>query len=98
MPPVHLAGRRYITCYDPATAWHLATYVADNEEEISHKIRLAVDAQKSWRNSSFADRRKVVKSLKKWLVDNQEMCAKVAARDTGKTRKFNALCAAELCR
>jgi len=27
----------------------------------------------------------VIRSLKKWLVDNQETCAKVAARDTGKT-------------
>ncbi|EKM61621.1 uncharacterized protein PHACADRAFT_248325 [Phanerochaete carnosa HHB-10118-sp] len=85
MPPVHLQGRKYITCYDPATAWHLATYVADHADEIQHKIRLAVTAQQSWKNSSFADRRKVVRSLKKWLIDNQETCAKVAARDTGKT-------------
>lgn len=88
MPPVHLQGRRYITCFDPATAWHLGTYVADNADEIGHKIRLAVTAQQSWKNSSFADRRKVVRSLKKWLIDNQETCAKVAARDTGKTRTF----------
>ncbi|KIP11111.1 hypothetical protein PHLGIDRAFT_125015 [Phlebiopsis gigantea 11061_1 CR5-6] len=85
LPPVHLQGRRYITCYDPATTWHLGTYVADNADDITHKIRLAAAAQESWRTSSFADRRKVVRSLKKWLVDNQETCAKVAARDTGKT-------------
>lgn len=87
MPPVHLQGRRYITCFDPATAWHLGTYVADNEEEIGQKIRLAATAQQSFRHSSFADRRKIVRSLKKWLIDNQETCAKVAARDTGKTRE-----------
>lgn len=76
MPPVNLPGRRYITCFDPATTWHLGTYVADNAEDIQHKIRLSVTAQQSWRNSSFADRRKVVRSLKKWLIDNQETCAK----------------------
>ena len=91
MPPVHLQGRKYITCFDPATSWHLGTYVADNAAEIQHKIRLSVTAQESWKNSTFADRRKVVRSLKKWLVDNQETCAKVAARDTGKTREFDLL-------
>lgn len=79
-------GRRYITCFDPATSWHLGTYLADNPADIQNKIMLSVTAQHSWKHSSFADRRKVVRSLKKWLIDNQEMCAKVAARDTGKTR------------
>ena len=36
----------------------------------------------------FHDRRRVMRSLKKWLVDNQETCAKVACRDTGKTSEF----------
>ena len=87
MPPVHLQGRQYITCFDPATSWHLGTYMADNSEDITTKITLSVTAQNAWKNSSFSDRRKVIRSLKKWLIDNQEACAKVAARDTGKTRE-----------
>ncbi|KAJ3534463.1 hypothetical protein NM688_g7133 [Phlebia brevispora] len=79
------ADRKYITSYDPATAFHLGTYLADDANAIEQKIQLAVHAQQSWAQSSFADRRKVMRSLKKWLVDHQEMCAKVAARDTGKT-------------
>ncbi|KAI0081058.1 meiotic sister-chromatid recombination aldehyde dehydrogenase [Panus rudis PR-1116 ss-1] len=85
LPPFALADRAYITCYDPATAFHLATYVADNEADIQHKIARAMEAQQQWKHTSFSDRRRVVRSLKKWLVDNQEVCAKVAARDTGKT-------------
>lgn len=85
LPPVIEPGREYITSYDPATAFHLDTLPADNEQDITRKIELAKKAQPSWAKSSFADRRKVMRSLKKWLVDNQETCAKVAARDTGKT-------------
>ncbi|KAI0931527.1 hypothetical protein AcV5_005005 [Taiwanofungus camphoratus] len=84
-PSFIAAGRRYITCFDPATSFHLATVVADNATEITQKIGRAVEAQRSWRNTSFRDRRRVIRSLKKWLVDNQEVCAKLACRDTGKT-------------
>ena len=87
MPLGYRADRRYITCFDPATSWHLGTYMADNSEDITTKITLSVTAQNAWKNSSFSDRRKVIRSLKKWLIDNQEACAKVAARDTGKTRE-----------
>ncbi|KAM5536033.1 hypothetical protein V8D89_010291 [Ganoderma adspersum] len=85
LPAIPLEGRKYITAYDPATAYHLDTVLADTPEEITRKIHLAYDAQKQWAKTSFHDRRRVMRSLKKWLVDNQETCAKVACRDTGKT-------------
>ncbi|KAI0308256.1 Aldedh-domain-containing protein [Multifurca ochricompacta] len=85
-PPVgELSGRDYITCFDPATGLHLGTPLADNVVEIETKIDRAEVAQVKWRTSSFADRKRVVRSLKKWLVENQEVCARVACRDTGKT-------------
>ena len=34
-----------------------------------------------------------MRSLLKWLVENQEICARVACRDTGKTSE---LCSASL--
>ena len=80
-----LEGRKYITAYDPATAYHLDTIMADNHEDITRKIAHAYEAQKTWAHTSFHDRRRVMRSLKKWLVENQEVCAKVACRDTGKT-------------
>ncbi|KAF7322608.1 Aldedh domain-containing protein [Mycena chlorophos] len=78
-------GARYITCFDPSTGMHLATLKADSEEEIAHKIRLAQVAQKGWRDTSFGRRRRVMRSLNKWLVENQDVCARTACRDTGKT-------------
>ncbi|KAH9178669.1 Aldedh-domain-containing protein [Lactarius sanguifluus] len=84
-PTGELSGRDYITCFDPATGLHLGTLLADNGVEIEAKIDKAEAAQLGWRNKSFADRKRVVRSLKKWLVENQEVCARVACRDTGKT-------------
>ncbi|KAK0474917.1 meiotic sister-chromatid recombination aldehyde dehydrogenase [Armillaria novae-zelandiae] len=85
LPSFSLEGRKYITSFDPATGLHLQTYLADDQVEITRKIEKADTAQLSWRETSFTQRRRVVRSLLKWLVDNQDTCAKVACRDTGKT-------------
>ncbi|TFY81526.1 hypothetical protein EWM64_g2488 [Hericium alpestre] len=86
LPPYVGQDRDYITCFDPSTGLHLATLVADSATEINAKIERAAEAQRVWQHTSFADRRRVIRSLKKWLVENQEACAQVACRDTGKTQ------------
>ncbi|TDL28101.1 ALDH-like protein [Rickenella mellea] len=78
-------NKDYITCFDPATAMFIDTVEVDKGDGITRKIASAQRAQKSWMHSTFADRRRVLRSLLKWLVDNQELCARVACRDTGKT-------------
>ncbi|KDR81893.1 hypothetical protein GALMADRAFT_240173 [Galerina marginata CBS 339.88] len=85
MPVMHIPERRWITSFDPATGLHLGTFLADNEDEIAGKIQRAKDAQKKWKNTTFQQRRRVIRSLLKWLVENQDVCARVACRDTGKT-------------
>ncbi|KAF8162867.1 meiotic sister-chromatid recombination aldehyde dehydrogenase [Crassisporium funariophilum] len=85
LPPMNVPGRRWITSFDPATGLHIGTSLADNEAEIAGKIARAKKAQKSWKKTTLRQRRRVVRSLLKWLVDNQEVCARVACRDTGKT-------------
>ncbi|KAF9049295.1 Aldedh-domain-containing protein [Hymenopellis radicata] len=77
--------RKFITSFDPATGLHIATILADDKEAIELKIQKSVAAQKTWKTTSFTQRRRVVRSLLKWLVDNQDLCARVACRDTGKT-------------
>ena len=79
--------RKYITSYDPATGLHLKTFMADSPRDIETKIANAAAAQEEWAFSTFADRKRVMKSLKRWLVENQDVCARVAARDSGKTCK-----------
>jgi hypothetical protein len=86
-PPMEHPERSYITSFDPATGLHIGTFLADNADEIRAKIRRAADAQREWRETTFRKRRRVVRSLMKWLVENQKECAQVACRDTGKTRE-----------
>ena len=88
LPAMNLPGRRYITSFDPSTGLHLGAFIADNEAEIGGKIDRAEKAQKSWKKTTIRQRRRVVRSLLKWLVDNQDACARVACRDTGKTCKY----------
>ena len=88
LPAMNLPGRRYITSFDPSTGLHLGTFMADTEAEIGGKIDRAEIAQKSWKKTTIRQRRRVVRSLLKWLVDNQDACARVACRDTGKTCKY----------
>jgi len=64
---------------------HIRTVLADNERDIETKILNAARAQEDWAHSTFPERKRVVKSLKRWLVENQTACARVACRDTGKT-------------
>ena len=87
LPAMNLPGRRYITSYDPSTGLHLGTFIADTEAEIGSKIDRVAFSQKSWKKTTIRQRRRVVRSLLKWLVDNQDACARVACRDTGKTCK-----------
>ncbi|GAA5827611.1 hypothetical protein JCM11251_001757 [Rhodosporidiobolus azoricus] len=77
--------RSYITAYAPASAKHLATIPSLNEHEIRERIGRAEAAQKRWRNSSWARRRRVLRSLLEWCVREQEALARFASRDSGKT-------------
>jgi acyl-CoA reductase-like NAD-dependent aldehyde dehydrogenase len=80
---------QYITCFDPSTGYHLDTIPADSEYDIAEKINHARRAwiQSRWAESSFGERRRVMRSLLRWVVKNREACARVACRDTGKTSK-----------
>ncbi|GAA6007415.1 hypothetical protein JCM11491_004155 [Sporobolomyces phaffii] len=79
------AKRAYITAYAPASAQHLATIPSANAQEIRDKISRAVEAQKGWKTSSYARRRRVLRTLLEFTVDEMQALAKMASRDSGKT-------------
>ncbi len=87
LPLMAQENDHYITSFDPSTGFHLGTFIADNETEIRQKIERTQRAQRTWKDTTFQQRRRVIRSLLKRLVDNQEVCARVACRDTGKTCK-----------
>ena len=74
-----------ITAYDPATAYHIADVPADTPPSIAAKLAAAHAAADAWADASFARRRRVLRTLQRWLVTDMESIARVAARDTGKT-------------
>ncbi|CAG8478742.1 6507_t:CDS:2 [Acaulospora morrowiae] len=75
----------YIQCYDPATGQLLDIIKAHTEKDVSEALRKARNAQKKWAQTSFAERRTVLKSLLNFIVKNQEEICWVSCRDTGKT-------------
>ncbi|GAA5862754.1 hypothetical protein JCM3774_001911 [Rhodotorula dairenensis] len=77
--------KSYITCYAPASAQLLAVVPSLTPEEIRDRVGKAVSSQKGWRNSSWARRKRVLRSLLEWTVDEAETLAKIASRDSGKT-------------
>ncbi|RXK39718.1 meiotic Sister-Chromatid recombination aldehyde dehydrogenase [Tremella mesenterica] len=78
--------RDHITCFDPSTAYHLMTLPLLTEEQVAEQVQKAVKAQINWKETSFAERVRLMRSLKGWILRDMEGIVSVACRDTGKTR------------
>lgn len=75
----------FIQSYCPATGQYLGTFKALTKDDMNQQILKAKKAQKSWAKSPFTLRRQVLKTLSRYILDNQENIARVACRDSGKT-------------
>jgi acyl-CoA reductase-like NAD-dependent aldehyde dehydrogenase len=75
-----------IQCYNPATGERLGLINPVTQNGIDRAIAQATEAQKGWGGSSFSQRRRVLKTLLKFILDNQEAIARAACLDSGKTR------------
>ncbi|CDR45403.1 CYFA0S18e01046g1_1 [Cyberlindnera fabianii] len=75
----------YIQSYCPATGQFLGKYKSNTRDEIDEIIGKAAAAQETWKNTTFAQRRQVLRSMSEFIVKNQENIARVACRDSGKT-------------
>ncbi|AAS50291.1 AAL075Wp [Eremothecium gossypii ATCC 10895] len=71
--------------YCPATGQFLGSFRSMSKEDIDERFAAAAKAQVSWAKTSFAQRRQVLKTMQKFVLENQEMLARVACRDSGKT-------------
>ncbi|EJU02884.1 meiotic sister-chromatid recombination aldehyde dehydrogenase [Dacryopinax primogenitus] len=85
LPAEHEPGVEYITCFDPSTSLHISTLPSLNQLQIAERISLARESQRTWSQSTFDQRRRVMRSLLAWVLENSEGIARVACRDTGKT-------------
>jgi len=79
-----------IVCFDPATRARLGAVRVDSPADVDAAVARAKVAQQAWRQSSFAERKRVLRALQAYTVDHkEEICAEVE-RGSGKTRE-NAL-------
>ena len=85
-PAIKVSGSTAIQCYAPATGQFLAFINPTTADGIDRIIEKATEAQRGWAKTTFSERRRVLKTLLKFVLDNQETVARVACLDSGKTR------------
>jgi acyl-CoA reductase-like NAD-dependent aldehyde dehydrogenase len=79
-----------IPCFDPATREPLGTVRVDSPSDVKRKVARAREAQRSWRKTTFAQRRRVLGRVLDRVLDDTERLVDLVCRDCGKTRE-NAL-------
>ncbi|MBW1761438.1 MAG: aldehyde dehydrogenase family protein [Deltaproteobacteria bacterium] len=80
----------HIPCVDPATREPLGEVRIDSPEDVDAAVARAKVAQQAWRKTSFEERRKVLRQLLAYTVENKDEICLAVQRDSGKTRE-NAL-------
>ena len=69
---------------DPATGQLLGHVVSYSPEQVADAIAEARTAQAEWAQSSFAQRRLLLRVLQRYILEHAEAICRVAARDSGK--------------
>mmetsp|Transcript_9456 Transcript_9456/g.22763 ORF Transcript_9456/g.22763 Transcript_9456/m.22763 type:complete len:608 (-) Transcript_9456:203-2026(-) len=75
-----------VQCWDPSSMKSLGELPAMGREEVVARIERSRRAQATWSKSSFNQRRLLLRTMLKYIVDNQETIARVSARDSGKAK------------
>lgn len=75
-----------IQCFDPSTLQHLGEVKAMTAKDVNELCSKAAKAQKEWVKTSFAQRRRVLRTMQKYIVDHIDDICRVCARDSGKPR------------
>ncbi|KAI4278464.1 MAG: hypothetical protein L6R38_005247 [Xanthoria sp. 2 TBL-2021] len=85
-PSIKIPRSSAIQCYNPATGQLLGQVNPATPDGIDRAVARAADAQKEWATTTFRQRRKVLGTMLKFILDNQEDIATVACLDSGKTK------------
>ena len=84
-PSIKVSGASAIQCYAPATGQSLGFVNPSTPAAIDRAIDAAEAAQKTWAETTFRERRKVLRSMLQHVLENQEEICRVACLDSGKT-------------
>ncbi|KAI4252125.1 MAG: hypothetical protein L6R42_008101, partial [Xanthoria sp. 1 TBL-2021] len=85
-PSIKIPRSSAIQCYNPATGQLLGQVNPATPDGIDRAVARAADAQREWATTTFKQRRKVLRTMLKFILDNQEDIATVACLDSGKTK------------
>lgn len=85
-PSIKVPGSSAVQCYSPSTGQSLGLVNPVTPDGVDRAIANASAAQTAWLKTSFTERRRVLRTLLKFLLDNQETIARIACLDSGKTR------------
>jgi len=84
--PKKLEGERErVYLWDPSNFDYFGEVKAMSAEEVKATVNRARQAQQVWKKSSFATRKLLMRTMLKYITENQENCARVAVRESGKT-------------
>lgn len=75
-----------IQCYCPATGQSLGTVPVTTRDDVDAQLAASKRAQMVWKALPFTVRRRLLRTLHQYIVDHQEEIARVACRDSGKTK------------
>ncbi|KAF2708341.1 aldehyde dehydrogenase [Pleomassaria siparia CBS 279.74] len=84
-PSLKISGSSVIQCYSPATGELLGRVNPSTANSIDRAIAKAKEAQVQWAKTTFSERRRVLKTMLKFILENQEIIARVSCLDSGKT-------------
>ncbi|EMC94576.1 hypothetical protein BAUCODRAFT_149713 [Baudoinia panamericana UAMH 10762] len=85
-PTIKVPDSHIIQCYAPATGELLGHINPVTPDGVDRAIIRAAAAQIQWAKSTFAQRRRVLKTLLKFILENQDEIVQAACIDSGKTR------------
>ncbi|KAF2859154.1 Aldedh-domain-containing protein [Piedraia hortae CBS 480.64] len=85
-PTVNLPNSNDIQCYAPASGKLLGFVTAATPQDIDRAVSAAAEARLHWSKTCFSERRRVLKTLLKFILDHQDLLVKVACLDSGKTK------------
>lgn len=78
-------GPTFVPCFDPSTGRLLGSVPAASAADVSAAVAKARKAQKVWAQSSFSQRRRLMRILSRCTLDHADDICRISARDSGKT-------------
>lgn len=90
-PTIHADGSGTITAYDPSTGFKIGTFPSPTPQDMYDLVTRAERASHTWKKTTFAQRRRVLRSLLDWIIRDKRAIAEICCRDTGKTMLDGAL-------